>query len=127
MECRFVFTPQEIRSAVRTYRRLNLIRGLITFGLMWLVFIFLFAFNLWSDLQRASSDEPITSSFGPICGDAAILMIPFLVTCFYFLPFGDFFTSYLFRRNPLYNQNVLYKLEESGFTLQSQVMSQSAS
>ena len=124
MECRFTYTPGEMVQAVSAYRRLKLISTLGWTAGMWIVFGAIFATSISSDQPQGSENSATWVS--TLLNSGPIILIPLVFTVYFFTPLWGYSTALFFRRNPLYNQSILYNFEETGFTLQSPVLSQSA-
>lgn len=94
---------------------------------MWLTFGLIFLVNFSEDLKNNTAQESSSSWNGILLGDAGILIFPIIFTAYFFSPLWGYVSAYFFRRNPLYNQQVLYKVEQAGLELASEVLNQKAS
>ena len=111
-ECRFTFTPAEMRRAARLHRKANRRGALIALGLAWLVLGSIFVWTVADGVQTGQS-----------LGLAIFYSLPtpliLLFLTLIFTPLQGYLVSWIFRRNPLYNREVIYLVDEEGVEMQS--------
>ena len=113
MECRFTYTSRELRTGVAAHSRLGRIGTVLSCLFGWIFFAGLGVYASYADSTTLLDNLPV-------------FLVPLFLTIFFFSPLLGWTSVFMFRKNPLFNQVIAYQLDERGFTLRSDVLSQTA-
>jgi hypothetical protein len=116
MECRFVFSAAEIRQASTVHVWTNRKANVGWTAVFWAVFFLIYLGQVSGDTAPDISTRLLDNS--------AILLMPVFFCLFFFTPAWGWANAWYFRRSPLYNQDMVYSFDDTGFQFQTPVLSQ---